>query len=152
MLVIADTCRSESMYRSISSPNVLATSSSLVEEDSLSHHVDRSIGVYVIDRYAYYAHKFLETKVTSRESNTTIDSYLHSCPKNLCISTVGIRTDLFERDTHKVRATDFFSAKKYVKPIDNVYNFELPEWNELTPDFDASALWLELGSDLHLKY
>jgi phosphatidylinositol glycan class K len=152
MLVIADTCRSESMYRSIVSPNVLATSSSLVEEDSLSHHVDRSIGVYVIDRYAYYAHKFLETKVTSRESNTTIDDYLHSCPKNLCISTTGIRTDLFERDTHKVRASDFFSSRKYVEPIENVYDFDSSEWTDLTPDFDASALWLQLGKDRHLEY
>lgn len=83
LLVIADTCRSASMYRSIVAPNVLATSSSLVDEDSLSHHVDRSIGVYVIDRYGFYAHKFLETKVTSRESNATMDQFLHSCPPNL---------------------------------------------------------------------
>jgi phosphatidylinositol glycan class K len=130
----------------------LATSSSLVEEDSLSHHVDRSIGVYVIDRYAYYAHKFLETKVTSRESNTTIEDYLHSCPNNLCISTTGIRTDLYNRDTHKVRATDFFSAKKYVEPIKNNYDFESPEWTSLSTDFDASSLWLELGKDRHLEY
>jgi phosphatidylinositol glycan class K len=140
------------MYRSIVSPNVLATSSSLTSEDSLSHHVDRSIGVYVIDRYAYYAHKFLETSVTSRESNTTIDSYLHSCPKNLCISTTGIRTDLYNRDTHKVRATDFFSAKKYIEPINGLYDFDSAEWNELSSDFDASAIWLQLGKDRHLEY
>lgn len=41
MLVIADTCQSESMYQKIYSPNVLATSSSLVGEDSLSYDVDQ---------------------------------------------------------------------------------------------------------------
>jgi phosphatidylinositol glycan class K len=55
--VIADTCQAESLYRSIEMPRVLATASSLVGEDSLSHHVDRTIGVYVIDRYAYYVHQ-----------------------------------------------------------------------------------------------
>lgn len=152
LLLIADTCRSASMYRSIVSPNVLASSSSLVEEDSLSHHVDRSIGVYVIDRYAYYTHKFLENKVTSRESNSTIDQFLNSCPPNLCISTVGIRTDLYNRDTHKVRATDFFSARKYVEPMQNVYDFESTEWSTLETNFDASSVWLQLGKDRHLEY
>ena len=36
------------------SPNILAVASSLVGEDSLSHHVDPAIGVYIIDRYEYY--------------------------------------------------------------------------------------------------
>ena len=34
------------------SPNILAVASSLVGEDSLSHHVDPAIGVYIIDRYS----------------------------------------------------------------------------------------------------
>ena len=33
------------------SPNILSVASSLVGEDSLSHHVDPAIGVYIIDRY-----------------------------------------------------------------------------------------------------
>jgi glycosylphosphatidylinositol transamidase (GPIT) subunit GPI8 len=70
----------------------------------------------------------------------------------LCISTTGIRTDLFGRDTNKVRVTDFFGSKKYVKPVRNEYNFESPEWMSLASDFDASAVWLELGKDRHLEY
>ena len=35
------------------SPNILAVASSLVGEDSLSHHVDPAIGVYIIDRYRH---------------------------------------------------------------------------------------------------
>jgi phosphatidylinositol glycan class K len=50
-----------SMYQQFYSPNILAVASSLVGEDSLSHHVDPAIGVYIIDRYTYYALEFLES-------------------------------------------------------------------------------------------
>ena len=46
-----DTCQAASMYQQFYSPNILAVASSLVGEDSLSHHIDSSIGVYIIDRY-----------------------------------------------------------------------------------------------------
>ena len=36
------------MFQKFYSPNVLAVASSLLGEDSLSHHVDPSIGVYII--------------------------------------------------------------------------------------------------------
>ena len=45
-----DTCQATSMYARFYSPNILAVGSSLVGEDSLSHHVDPAIGVYIIDR------------------------------------------------------------------------------------------------------
>ena len=46
------------MYQRFYSPNVLAVASSLVGEDSLSHHVDPAIGVYIIDRFVtvYFAY------------------------------------------------------------------------------------------------
>ena len=46
-----DTCQATSMYARFYSPNILAVGSSLVGEDSLSHHVDPAIGVYIIDRW-----------------------------------------------------------------------------------------------------
>ncbi|KAJ8300067.1 hypothetical protein KUTeg_021586, partial [Tegillarca granosa] len=49
-----DTCQAESMFQKFYSPNILSVASS-------KHHVDPSIGVYVIDRYTYYALEFLET-------------------------------------------------------------------------------------------
>jgi len=49
------------MFQLFYSPNILAVGSSHVGEDSLSHHVDPAIGVYIIDRYTYYALEFLES-------------------------------------------------------------------------------------------
>lgn len=60
MFFMIDTCQAASMYEKFYSPNILSVASSLVGEDSLSHHVDPAIGVYIIDRYTYYALEFLE--------------------------------------------------------------------------------------------
>lgn len=68
MVVIADTCRSASMYEWINSPNVLSTSSSLTHQESYSYDVDNDIGVYVIDRYIF-SH-FFAYKVGDRHFET----------------------------------------------------------------------------------
>jgi len=103
-----DTCQAASMYEKFYSPNILAVASSLVGEDSLSHHVDPAIGVYIIDRYTYYALEFLEK--IEPNSQKTIGEFLQVCPKRVCISTVGVRKDLYHKDPHKVPITDFFGS------------------------------------------
>ncbi|XP_026279100.1 putative GPI-anchor transamidase [Frankliniella occidentalis] len=115
MFFVIDTCQASSMYDKMYSPNVLAVASSLVGEDSLSHHVDPAIGVYIIDRYTYYALDFLER--VEPDSRKTLGEFLKVCPKRLCISTVGVRRDLFRRNPDKVLITDFFGA---VRPVEVV--------------------------------
>ncbi|KAJ1530757.1 hypothetical protein ONE63_005611 [Megalurothrips usitatus] len=115
MFFVIDTCQASSMYDKMYSPNVLAVASSLVGEDSLSHHVDPAIGVYIIDRYTYYALDFLER--VEPDSTKTLGEFLKVCPKRLCISTVGVRRDLFRRNPDKVLITDFFGA---VRPVEVV--------------------------------
>lgn len=97
-----DTCQAASMYEKFYSPNILAVASSLVGEDSLSvgehvmpcfssafnsndsssiylqHHVDPAIGVYIIDRYTYYALEFLER--VEPNSKRTIGEFVGSFP------------------------------------------------------------------------
>nr|SVE77652.1 EOG090X07K0 [Daphnia lumholtzi] len=113
MLFIVDTCQAASLYQKFYSPNVLAIGSSLVGEDSLSHHVDPAIGVYIIDRYTYYALEFLEH--VTPISNHTLGQFLKVCPKYLCLSTVGFRSDLFKRDPNRVFITDFFGSQKRIE-------------------------------------
>ncbi|XP_077298561.1 phosphatidylinositol glycan anchor biosynthesis class K [Arctopsyche grandis] len=108
-----DTCQAASMYEKFYSPNILAVASSLVGEDSLSHHVDPVIGVYIIDRYTYYALEFLEK--VQPDSDKTMGEFLEVCPKRVCISTVGVKRDLFPRDPYKVPITDFFGS---VRPVE----------------------------------
>ncbi|KAF2892465.1 hypothetical protein ILUMI_13684 [Ignelater luminosus] len=120
LFFMIDTCQAASMYERFYSPNILAVASSLVGEDSLSHHVDPAIGVYIIDRYTYYALEFLER--VNASSDKTIGEFLTVCPKRLCISTVGVRRDLFKRDPYKVPVTDFFGSVRPVELLQDIEN------------------------------
>jgi len=115
VLFIVDTCQAESLSQKLYSPNILGIGSSKVGEDSLSHHGDPTIGVYVIDRYTYYALEFLEK--VSLKSDKTLGQFIDVCPKRLCISTVSVRKDLFARDPNKVPLTEFFGNVPQVEMI-----------------------------------
>lgn len=56
------------------------------------------------------------------------------CPKYLCLSTVGHRSDLFQRDPNQVLITDFFGAQKRIEMA--VEPIKLPplELPEVVPD------------------
>ncbi|XP_033313513.1 uncharacterized protein LOC117212668 [Bombus bifarius] len=120
ILFIVDTCQASSMYEKFYSPNILAVASSLVGEDSLSHHLDPAIGVYIIDRYTYYALDFLEK--VEPFSSKTLGEFLRVCPKHYCLSTVGVRKDLFRRDPDKVPVTDFFGSLRPIELTTNIMN------------------------------
>ena len=68
--------------------------------------IDLSQGVYIIDRYTYYALEFLEG--VERGSKKTMGQLLEVCPQRLCMSTVGNRTDLFPRDPYQVKIIHTF--------------------------------------------
>lgn len=126
---MVDTCQAESMFQRFYSPNILAVASSRVGEDSLSHHGDQTIGVYVIDRYTYYALEFLEK--VQFEVEKTMGQFLQVCPKRVCVSTVTSRKDLFGRDPNKVPLTDFFGSVRKVELTHNVITLPpLPSKNE----------------------
>ena len=55
MLVITDSCQAASIGAAFYSPNIIAVGSSRVGEDSLSHHQDPQLGVYVADRLVDFA-------------------------------------------------------------------------------------------------
>ncbi|KAI0221788.1 GPI-anchor transamidase [Lamellibrachia satsuma] len=117
-----DTCQAESMHQKFYSPNILAVASSMVGEDSLSHHNDPALGVYIIDRYTYYALEFLEG--VSPDSMKTLGQFLQACPRRQCISTVNVRRDLFQRDPDKVLITDFFGSVRKVELSHNYVQLE----------------------------
>ncbi|VDD80765.1 unnamed protein product [Mesocestoides corti] len=108
MLIITDTCQAESMGSQVYSPNVITVGSSKIGEESLAHHLDATIGVFVADRYSYYALQFLE-KLT-HESKHNMVEFLNLCTFAMCQSTVKYRTDLFARNPSNTLVTDFFST------------------------------------------
>ncbi|KAF3819709.1 hypothetical protein GH733_015218, partial [Mirounga leonina] len=111
LLFIIDTCQGASMYERFYSPNIMALASSQVGEDSLSHQPDPAIGVHLMDRYTFYVLEFLEE--INPASQTNMNDLV--CPRSLCVSTPGHRTDLFQRDPKNVLITDFFGSVRKVE-------------------------------------
>lgn len=84
---MADTCQATSMYSQIYSPNILATGSSQVGENSYSvrlssrpftrpdnifkYNNDNDLGVSIIDRYTHYILEFMEG--INKTSHTTLE-------------------------------------------------------------------------------
>lgn len=109
MFFMIDTCQAGSMVLPIKSPNIIGVGSSSVGQDSLSHHGDHEIGVYVIDRWTYYTLEFLEKLHPSSQAKLSQLIKLYS--------TADIRSTpqysnlaLFSRDINSVLITDFFGS------------------------------------------
>lgn len=49
---------------------------------------------------------------------------LKVCPKHYCLSTVGVREDLFRRDPKTVPVTDFFGSLRPVELTTNIIEIE----------------------------
>lgn len=130
LLFIIDTCQAVSMYTKIHSPNVISIASSQIGEDSLSHHSDGDIGVYVIDRYTHALLEFLEG--IKPGSKATMSQLLQICPKRECKSTVGVSTRLFNRDLSKTLITDFFGSVRAVDLSDYYFDLVAPSNSTLS--------------------
>lgn len=109
------------MFSKFYSPNILATGSSKVGENSYSvretrfvaflprcstffktsqHHADADIGVAVIDRFTYYNLEVLEK--VDETSDVSMQTFFDNYNPQLLHSTPGVRKDLFNRDLRKV--------------------------------------------------
>ncbi|GBL93362.1 Putative GPI-anchor transamidase [Araneus ventricosus] len=94
-------------------PRVKRSSAGVVRSLEREHHGDPTIGVYVIDRYTYYALDFLEK--INKGSTKTMGQFLQVCPKRVCLSTVTSRKDLFPAKPEQVLLTDFFGSVRNVE-------------------------------------
>ncbi|KAJ7664731.1 peptidase C13 family-domain-containing protein [Mycena rosella] len=108
-----DTCQANTMYSKFYSPNILATGSSKIDQNSYSYENDNDIGVSVIDRYTHYVLEFMEgiNKTSHETVRDLFDIYdpakIHSEP--------GVRSDLFTRPLDTVRITDFLGGVAQVE-------------------------------------
>lgn len=100
------------MIRSAYSEGFVGFASSKVGEDSLSHHVDLELGVYMVDRFTYHLLEFLET--IAPNASKKLSEMAKVCPKSQCISTPG-RSSVYSSQIFSSRTPLglFFCAKKY---------------------------------------
>ncbi|KAH7926147.1 hypothetical protein BV22DRAFT_1033165 [Leucogyrophana mollusca] len=103
-----DTCQANTMYSQFYSPNILATGSSEIGENSYSHENDYDIGVSVIDSYTHYVLKLMEG--INKTSQTSMQDLFASYDPVKIHSNAGVRSDLFQRPLDKALITDFFGG------------------------------------------
>ncbi|KAJ9096357.1 hypothetical protein QFC21_005178 [Naganishia friedmannii] len=113
MMVMVDTCEANTMYQDIYSPNVIATGSSQLGENSYSHHNDMDIGVAVIDSFTHYVLQYLEG--IDKGSKATLQDFFNIYDPEKIKSHPGIRKDLFPFDLQRTLVTDFFGGVSHVQ-------------------------------------
>lgn len=122
---MVDTCQANSLYSQLYSPNILATGSSKVGENSYSHSSDKDLGVAVIDAYTHYVLEFMEG--INKTSHATLQELFDSIDPAKINSHPGVRSDLFRRPLDKTLITDFFGGVSQVEVVDGEGEAELEE-------------------------
>ncbi|KAF8221092.1 hypothetical protein L208DRAFT_1447581 [Tricholoma matsutake] len=108
-----DTCQANTMYSKLYSPNILATGSSELGENSYSHSNDNDIGVAVIDAFTHYVLEYMED--INKTSHKTMQDLFNSYDVNKISSHAGVRSDLFNRPLDRALITDFFGGVAQVE-------------------------------------
>ncbi|KIP06368.1 hypothetical protein PHLGIDRAFT_72809 [Phlebiopsis gigantea 11061_1 CR5-6] len=105
---MVDTCQANTMYTKFYSPNILATGSSELRENSYSYENDNDIGVAVIDSYTHHILNFMEgiDKTSQKSIQDLFDTYSYEKIQ----SHPGVRSDLFRRPLRQTLVTDFFGG------------------------------------------
>ncbi|KAI6127563.1 peptidase C13 family-domain-containing protein [Pisolithus thermaeus] len=103
-----DTCQANTMYSQFYSPNILATGSSEIGENSYSHENDNDIGVSVIDSYTHWVLEFMEG--INKTSQVSMQNFFSSYDPVKIRSHPGVRSDLFQRPLESALITDFFGG------------------------------------------
>ncbi|KAI0738307.1 peptidase C13 family-domain-containing protein [Daedaleopsis nitida] len=115
LFFMIDTCQANTMYSRFYTPNVLATGSSVIHENSYSYENDYDLGVAVIDSYTHYILEFLEG--INKTSQTTMEDLFNAYDPVKIRSHPGVRSDLFRRPVRDALVTDFFGGVAQVEVL-----------------------------------
>ncbi|KAK7689428.1 glycosylphosphatidylinositol anchor biosynthesis [Cerrena zonata] len=123
-----DTCQANTMYSKFYSPNILATGSSKLDENSYSYENDMDLGISVIDRFTHYVLRFMES--VNKTSQATMQDLFDMYDPDKFASHAGVRSDLFNRPIDQTLITDFFggvSQAEVLAPEEEFYYSSTPE-------------------------
>lgn len=124
LFFMVDTCQANTLYSKFYSPNILATGSSKLGENSYAHETDTDIGVSVIDRYTHYMLQYLEG--INKTSRATMADLFSTYDFDKIGSHPGVRSDLFRRPLEETLLTDFFGGVAEVDVEDPSFGHTSP--------------------------
>ncbi|KAI0300170.1 peptidase C13 family-domain-containing protein [Multifurca ochricompacta] len=108
ILFMIDTCQANTMFSKFYSPNILATGSSQIHENSYSYENDDDVGVSVIDSYTHFVLDYLEG--INKTSTASMEDLFAKYDPVAIRSHPGVRSDLFHRPLEQTLITDFFGG------------------------------------------
>ncbi|KAJ7619392.1 peptidase C13 family-domain-containing protein [Roridomyces roridus] len=144
-----DTCQANTMYTKFYSPNILATGSAKLDQNSYSYENDNDLGVHIIDRYTHYVLEYMER--INKTSHQTMRDLFDSYDPVKISSDPGVRADLFRRPLDEVLITDFFGGVAQVEVQESTTPFSGADGPESVPAADtrprvaATAFTTETG-------
>ncbi|KAJ7619387.1 peptidase C13 family-domain-containing protein [Roridomyces roridus] len=130
-----DTCQANTMYTKFYSPNILATGSAKLDQNSYSYENDNDLGVHIIDRYTHYVLEYMER--INKSSHQTMRDLFDSYDPVKISSDPGVRADLFRRPLDEVLITDFFGGVAQVEVQESTTPFSGPDGPESVPVADT---------------
>lgn len=140
-----DTCQANTMFSKFYSPNILATGSSQLGENSYSYENDEDVGVSVIDSYTHFVLEYLEG--INKTSTTSMKDLFDKYDPVTIRSHPGVRSDLFHRPLEQTLITDFFGGVAHAEVITDSSTERYPR----TPDPSSTAID-SMGKDSRLVY
>ncbi|KAH8110793.1 peptidase C13 family-domain-containing protein [Phellopilus nigrolimitatus] len=132
LLFMIDTCQANTMYSKIYSPNILATGSSQLGENSYSHENDNDIGVAVIDSFTHHVLQFMEG--INKTSHASMQDLFDTYDPQTIRSHAGVRADIFSRELSATRITDFLGGVAQAGVIPPQPERQTPEMLSLEND------------------
>jgi len=132
-LFIADTCQAFTLFDKITTPNVIALGTSLIDESAYAHHSDDDLGLAVIERWT---HHFIENYHKRSNSRTTLQQSMVSPFDNrqVLMARVGIKDDTSRSKFKNTKLTDFFGIKGGAKISRNDVRDQFETMVEVSPE------------------
>jgi len=128
-----DTCQANTMFSKFYSPNILATGSSEIHENSYSHENDYDIGVAVIDKFTHYILQFMEG--INKTSQASMQDLFDTYDFNKIDSHAGVRADLFSRTLRDTLVTDFFGGVAQAEILSSTFDEMVTEPDVPDPSY-----------------
>ncbi|KAI0254628.1 peptidase C13 family-domain-containing protein [Lactifluus subvellereus] len=135
-----DTCQANTMFSKFYSPNILATGSSQIRENSYSYENDDEVGVSVIDSYTHFILEYLEG--INKTSTTSMKDLFDKYDPEIIRSHPGVRSDLFYRPLERTLITDFFGGVAHAE----VMTADPTEGHNLAPSSPLGSPFAEIDS------
>ncbi|VEU37417.1 unnamed protein product [Pseudo-nitzschia multistriata] len=107
-LLIADTCQAFTIFDKLTTPNVLALGTSLIDENAYAHRTDKDLGLGAIERWT---HHFIKNY---RSSETDLETTLHQVmvapfdKRSILMARVGITN---QSKFKSIKVSEFFGIK-----------------------------------------